>query len=120
MRLVILRGVCGDGRTCPNINITDRQSYVVQGYHPAHPDAGSWKLGSTEAVVEIPSSLLPELGAHENVHGAVSRTRRGTLLVRGRLVVEPDTLRELNLPPGEAAVEVPVSAMPRLEMAHVR
>lgn len=32
MPLIFLRGVCDDMRTCPNINITDRGTYVVQEY----------------------------------------------------------------------------------------
>lgn len=81
-------------------------------------DLGGHVLGPGEAVVEIPSSLLPELAADETSHGAVRRTGRGTVLVRGRLVVDAEALRELNLPAGEAAVEIPISALPELEIAH--
>jgi hypothetical protein len=38
--------------------------------------------------------------------------------VRGRLVVEADALRELNLSAGEAAVEISISALPELKIAH--
>lgn len=121
MRLIFLRGACGDTRTCPNINATDRGTYVVQGY-PTTSDLGGdgHVLGPGEAVVEVPSFLLPELTANKPVEGVVHRTCRGTVLVRGRLVAEPEVLRRLAIPSGEAAVEVPMSALPELEVAHAR
>lgn len=84
------------------------------------PGLGGHVLGPGESVVEIPSSLLLELPADETAHDAVRRTERATLLVRGRLVVEPEVLRELDLPAAEAAVEVAISALPDLEVAHAR
>lgn len=84
------------------------------------PELGGHVLGSGESVVEVPSSLLPELAADETACGAVRRTGRGTVLVRGRLVVDAEVLRELNLPAGEAAVEIPISDLPELELAHAR
>lgn len=41
-------------------------------------------------------------------------------MVRSRLVVDEETLGELNLPAGEAAVEVAISVLPELEVAHAR
>ena len=35
------------------------------------------------------------------------RTEAGTLIVQGFPVIDPETLRQLNLPEGEMAVEVP-------------
>ncbi|MGH3930774.1 MAG: hypothetical protein ACRDTF_12435 [Pseudonocardiaceae bacterium] len=63
MRLILLRSTCDIGRRCPNINATDRGTYLVQGYLMTDPDLGDRVLGSGESVVEIPSSLLPELAA---------------------------------------------------------
>lgn len=120
MRLILLRATCDVGRTCPNINATDRGTYVVQGYPVTGPNLSGHVLGVGESVVEIPSSLLPELAADEPAHGAVRRTDRGTFLVRGRLVVEAEILRELDLPAGEVAVEVPISVLPELEVVHAR
>ncbi|MGH3824951.1 MAG: hypothetical protein ACRDRA_19255 [Pseudonocardiaceae bacterium] len=65
-------------------------------------------------------SLLPELADDETVRYAARRTSRGTILVRGRSVVDPEALRELNLPVGEAAIEIPISALPQLETVHAR
>lgn len=87
MKLILLRSTCNDGRNCPNLKVTDRGTYLVQG---------------------------------ETARGAVRRTDRGTLLVRGRLVVEAEMLRELNFPAGEAAVEIPINALPKLELAHAQ
>jgi len=118
MKLILLRSSCGEARTCPNINITDRRTYVVQGNPVTSLDLGGHVLGPGESVVEIPASLVPELPADGTAYGAVRRTGRGTVLVRGRLIVDAETLRELNLPAGEAAVEIPASALPELEIAH--
>ncbi|MGH3885969.1 MAG: hypothetical protein ACRDSZ_05240 [Pseudonocardiaceae bacterium] len=114
MKLILLRSTCDDTRSCPNINATDRGSYVVQGY----PAADHAVLAPGESVVEVPSSLLPELAGRDTAHDAVRRTGRGTFLVRGRTLVDAAALQELSLPAGEAAVEIPVSALPELEVAH--
>lgn len=54
MKIVVLRGTCNNGRTCPNINLSDRGTYVVRGHVVTEASEG-------EAVVAIPLSLLPEL-----------------------------------------------------------
>lgn len=118
MRLIFLRGICGDTRTCPNINATDRGTYVVQGHVVTCLDPDALVLAPGESVVEVPSSLLPELADHEAARDAVRRTDHGTVLVRGRTLVDSEALRELNLPTGEAAVEIPVSTLPELEITH--
>lgn len=100
--------------------MTDRGTYLLQGYLVADIDVGGHVLGPGEAVVEVPLSLLPELAADETARSAVRRTDRGTILVRGRLVVDAEALEELNLPAGEAAIEIPISALPELELAHAR
>ncbi|MGH3938946.1 MAG: hypothetical protein ACRDTG_09985 [Pseudonocardiaceae bacterium] len=118
MRLIFLRSTCEIGRTCPNISITDRGTYMVQGYLVTDLDLDSDFLAPGELVVEIPSSLLPELACEKKPNDSLHRTDRGTILVRGHTVVDADALRELNLPPGEAAVEITISALPELEIAH--
>lgn len=120
MRLRLLRSVCDDWRSCPNINLTDRGTYVVQGYLVGDVDLDGDVLAPGEAIVEIPSPLLLELADDETVRHAVRRTARGTVLVRGCRVVDAEALRELILPSGEAAVEIPISALPELEIAHAQ
>jgi hypothetical protein len=113
MRIKFLRGVCDNARTCPNINLSARSTYVVQGYvvMPEHP------LPHGEALVEIPDSLLPELvGA--GPRDGLALTGRGTILVRGTQVTDPQVLAELALPSGENAVEVPLSMFRELEASH--
>jgi hypothetical protein len=114
MRLILLRSTCEVGRTCPNINVTDRDTYVVQGY-PVSDYAG---LAPGESVVEVPASLLPELAGHDSAHDAIRRTDRGIVMIRGRTLVDVESLRELSLPAGEAAVEISMSLLPKLEVAH--
>src|ERR1044072_2461780 len=114
MRVVFLRGACGNGRTCPNINSTDRESYVVQGYIVA---AHGLDIAPGEAIVEVPLSLLPELSATTSRDGLVL-TDRHTVLVRGTQVTDSDVLAELNMPAGENAVEILYASLPELEVAH--
>jgi hypothetical protein len=120
MRLTLLRSTCEIGRICPTINLTDRGTYVVQGYLVAGIDLGRDVPAPGEAIVEVPTSLLPELANDETVRYAARHTDRGTILVRGHSVVDAEALRELNLPAGEAAVEIPISALPELGIAHAR
>ncbi|PRX99121.1 hypothetical protein [Allonocardiopsis opalescens] len=42
------------------------------------------------------------------------RTDRGTYVVQGYIVTDPEELATLNLPPGETAVEVPARLLERL------
>ena len=88
MRLIFLRSSCDDWRTCPNINITDQGTYVVQGYLVTDSDPGSDVLAPDETVVEIPAALLPELASDGTPSDAFRRTERGTILVRGRAITD--------------------------------
>lgn len=109
MRITLLRDVCGNTRDCPNINSTDRDSYVVQGYRVAGV------LPPGQAMVEVPLSLLPELASAAPRDG-LFLTDHGTVVVRGVQVADPDVLAELKLPAGENAVEIPRAVLPELEM----
>ena len=112
MRITLARSQCNNGRTCPNINMTDQGTYVLQGY--VVPVEVTEAIAPTpgQAVVELPMSLLPELSA-STAHLHV--TDRGTILAVGRYVTDPDVRAELNVPVGEDAVEVPAASMPMLE-----
>lgn len=112
MKIVLERSVCGDARICPNINITDRNTYVVQGYIPEPPA----QRGDARTSVEVPTTLLPELAAAPGRDGLVF-TGRGTVLVTGERVTDPHALAELALPAGEDAVEVPFSLLAELQEA---
>lgn len=105
MKLVFQRGACGNGRTCPNLNTTDRGSYVIQGYVTSGQSADP-----AEASIEVPLSLLPELHTASDRDG-LCRTDRGSVILTGQQVTDPDALDELNLPAGENAIEVPLSLL---------
>ncbi|KAA2248691.1 hypothetical protein F0L68_39775 [Solihabitans fulvus] len=111
MKVVLLRGSCGNARTCPNINLSDRDTYVVQGYIVASEQ----QVSSDEAVVEVPLSLLPELSG-ATLQDGLALTNHGTLHIRGRQVTDPAVLGELDLPSGENAVEIPRALLPELVM----
>jgi hypothetical protein len=62
MHLTRLRGDCPDGRTCPTVYLTDRDSVVVVGNRITDPDVlAALGLPDHETVVEVPRSLLPEV-----------------------------------------------------------
>jgi hypothetical protein len=64
MRLKMLRGTCANGRTCPTIYETDRDTIIIQGYRVLDAEAlADLQLPEGEAAVEIPRSLLPEVGS---------------------------------------------------------
>lgn len=45
------------------------------------------------------------------------RTDRGTYLVQGYVVTDPEALAELNVPEGETVVEVPAELLPEIDDA---
>jgi hypothetical protein len=113
MKIVLLRADCGNARTCPNINLSDRNTYVVQGYIVASEQ----QVCSDEAVVEIPLSLLPELSGAAALQDGLVLTDHGTLHVRGKQITDAEVLAELDLPAGENAVEIPKALLPELVTA---
>jgi hypothetical protein len=113
MKIVLLRGGCGNGRTCPTLNSTDRDSYIVQGY--VAPQGRHLRAG--QAVVTVPLSLLPELACTASANGHVLPAAGG-LMVTGTQVTDAEALRTLALPDGENAVEIPKSLVPELELCN--
>jgi len=64
MHLTLLRGECPDGKTCPAVYRTDRDTLAVVGSTITDPDVlAGLGLPAHESVVEIPLSLLPEVVA---------------------------------------------------------
>ena len=41
-------------------------------------------------------------------------TDRGTFIVQGWVITDTDTLADLDIPPGESAVEIPLDLLPEL------
>jgi hypothetical protein len=63
MKLTVLRVIrddkCYDGKTCPSLSKTDRESFVVVGKVVADPEAlSAIGIGPGEHAVEVPASLL--------------------------------------------------------------
>jgi hypothetical protein len=120
VKLVLLRADCDTGRTCPNVNLSDRGTLVVQGYIVAGDTLAA--LDSTippgARVVELPLSLVPELQDHAP-HLPVHLTGRDSVLLWGPEVTDTAALAELAMPDGESAIELPCALLPLPEVAHV-
>jgi hypothetical protein len=109
MLVELVRGSCADGKTCPALHRTDRDTVVVQGW--AVTDAkllGQLNVPVGKKAVEVPVGLLAEaVGSWPAAH----RTGHRTLIVPGTPVTDPNALRQLRLPDNEQAVEVPASLL---------
>ncbi|MFD9950716.1 hypothetical protein ACFWYW_58435 [Nonomuraea sp. NPDC059023] len=106
MRLTYLGGndYC-EKDECPTLYETDSDTFVVRG----------WIVDGDPHSVEVPRPLLAQL-AHSRLRPdaadlppQVGLTDRGTYRVYGQPVVDPDALRQMNLPTHESAVEVPAA-----------
>lgn len=111
-RLVQLRSTCNHGNVCPTLYYQpDSDEFLVQGFVVTDPHAlARLNLSVVEAVVRIPTYLLPELQPDP----AASE-----LLVQGRVVHDIDLLRELDLPSGETAVRIRAQLLPDLRKEHL-
>jgi hypothetical protein len=109
MLVELARGDCNDGKTCPALHRTDRDTAIVQGWAVTEAKLlGQLDLSAGEQAVEVPAGLLAEvIGSWPAAH----RTGHGTVLVPGTPVTDPDALGQLNLAANEQAVEVPASLL---------
>lgn len=105
---------CDNGRTCPHIDRTDRLTLVVQGYVAAPGLAATLEVPAGWIAVEVPLRLLPEAA---DPGTDLRLTGRGTVVLCGPPVSDLETLAELDIPPGEAAIEIPAAELPFLEVA---
>jgi hypothetical protein len=104
-----VRGVCDDGKTCPALHLTDRDTAVIQGWTVSDAEVLiELGLPAGAEAVEVPSALLAEV---LDSWSALRRTGRGTVVVPGTVVSDPEALEQLCLPPGERAVEVPAGPL---------
>jgi hypothetical protein len=60
MELTPLAGDCPDGRTCPALWKTDRETVIVRGQRLGEEALAQVVLPDGETAVEIPASLLEE------------------------------------------------------------
>jgi sulfur carrier protein ThiS len=65
LKLTQVRGdVCPDGRTCPAVLTSNRETVFVVGKRVTDPAAlAQMAIGDDEIAVEVPGSLLPEVAA---------------------------------------------------------
>jgi hypothetical protein len=100
---------------CPTLYASDRDSYVIQGWRLADPAAvPALPLGDRETCVEVPARLLSALERPIGVGGGATShvaTERGTYIIRGPEIIDPDTLSQMSVPAHETAVEVPRAHM---------
>ncbi|MFE2958092.1 hypothetical protein [Nocardia tengchongensis] len=83
------------GNTCPSLYDTE-DGFVTQG----------WRTDSL-GTVEIPHVLLGYADPGSFIGSPLLDTGRGTFLVSGVPVTDPDMLAQMEIAPNEAAVEVP-------------
>ncbi|MGW4249862.1 hypothetical protein, partial [Nocardia sp. NPDC004722] len=83
---------------CPTLFATDRDTYLVQGWRTASPDA-----------VEIPHLLLGFAEPDTFIGAALADTGRGTFTLSGRPIDDHETLNQLTMEAFEAAIEVPMN-----------
>ncbi len=104
MLVELLRGSCSDGKTCPALHRTDRDTVVVQGWAVTDAELlGQLNLPADTKAVEVPAGLLAKV---IDSWPALHRTSHNTLIVTGVAVTDPEALRQLRLPADEQAVEV--------------
>lgn len=109
MLVKLIRGECSDGKTCPALHRTDRDTVLIQGW-PVTDAALLGQLGipASMQAVEVPAELLAEV---LDSWPALHKTGKGTVIAPGTAVTDPDALRQLRLPPHEQAVEVPAAVL---------
>lgn len=83
----------------PTLYGTDRETYVVQG----------WKVTDQPSAVEIPQRLLGYLSPGTSLAARLRDTGRGSFIVTGSPVIDPQALAQLDIPGHEACVEVAVA-----------
>lgn len=95
MRLQFLGKGGTEGGGCPSLYATDRATYVVQG----------WKTDIVETI-EIPHLLLGFALPGTFIGTPMSDTGRGTFTLSGTAVTDLEVLAEMEIYPGETAIEV--------------
>lgn len=84
------------GDHSPTLYTTDRDSYVIQG----------WRVHSSSTSVEIPEQLLEHLEEGTRPDAVLQPTGRGTFIVSGAEVTDPEALAQMSIPDYETCVEV--------------
>jgi hypothetical protein len=96
MRLTFL-GKETQGGGSPTLFATDRDTYLVQG----------WKVRGRQGVIEIPQRLLAHLEPDTYLGVRLDDTGRGTFILSGVPVADPEALSQMDIPGHETCFEVP-------------
>lgn len=83
------------GDTCPSLYETEHH-FFTQGWRTDKP-----------GIVEIPHLLLGFADHDTFIGSPLTDTGRGTFLVSGDPVTDPEVLAQMEIEPNEAAVKVP-------------
>lgn len=106
----------------PTLYVTDRDTYVVQGWIVTDPQiTAAITVADDEEIVEVPPELMVHL-AKDGVIGEVANLAppivhvldNGNYIVRGKKVTDHETLDQMNIPDHETCVEVARSAVAAL------
>jgi hypothetical protein len=84
-----------EGGGCPTLFVTDRGTYIVQG----------WKT-DTPGTIEIPHLLLGFAQPDTFIGAAMTDTGRGTFTLSGTPVTDLEALAQMNIYHDETAIEV--------------
>ncbi len=95
MQLTFL-GKSTQGGGSPTLFVTDRDSYIVQG----------WKVPGEEASVEVPQRLLGYLEPGTELAADLSDTGQGSYVLSGSPVTDAEALAQMDIPGHETCVEV--------------
>ena len=95
MQLTFL-GKATQGGGSPTLFATDRGTYVVQG----------WKVVEAPESVEIPQRLLAYVEPGTYLGALLKDTGRGSFILTGRPVSDPQALSQMDIPGHESCVEV--------------
>jgi hypothetical protein len=103
-------GKSTNGGHSPTLYLTDRNTYIVQG----------WKVDGRDDVLEIPHALLAFLEPGTCLGVLLQDTGHGTFLLPGKPVTDPEALSHMDMPDHETCFEVPVGQEIRRDAAAAR
>jgi len=97
MRLTFL-GKNTQSNNSPTLYLSDRNTYVVQG----------WRVPGHDDQIEIPHPLLAFLEPGTCLGVLLQDTGHGTFLLTGKPVTDAEALAQMDIPDHETCFEVPV------------
>lgn len=102
----------------PTLYATDEDSYVIQGWKVTGSILALLVVPDDETIVEVPAALLNflsldglESSARNLVPPIVHVKENGNYIIRGKRVVDEETLSQMNIPSHETCVHVSKSAV---------